>query len=110
MGRSVLKPTLSDFDEGAWREENDRMGEDMATLIEKHGPFARGDTMFATGHHTENRLVWFNFLTATLDDIMRECGIPEEHREQQREEYRGFAEYFLAHYDGPETTLPLLNE
>lgn len=79
------------------------MGEDMAALIAKHGPFARGDTMFGTGHHTDNRLVWFDFLTVTLEDIMRECGIPEDRREQRREEYSEFAEYSLKYYEGPET-------
>lgn len=85
------------------------MGDDMAALIAKNGPFARGDTLFAAGHHTEDRLVWFDFLTVTLDDIMRGCAVPEDLREQQRETYRKFAEYFLSHHDGPETTLPLLS-
>ncbi len=86
------------------------MGREMADLIDRHGPFAPGETRFATGHYAEDRLVWFDLLTVTLDDIMRECGIPEEHRQQQREEYRRFAECFLEHYDGPGKPLPLLNE
>ena len=109
-GRLALNSLESEFGEHDWREESNQMGRDMASLIEKHGPFAQGDTRFATGHHAEERLVCFDLLTVTLDEIMRECGIPDEQREQQREEYRGFAEYFLEHYDGPEKTLPLLNE
>ena len=56
--------------------------------IDANGPFAPGDTLFAVGHYTEDRLVWFDFLTSTLDDIMRECGLPEERREQQGMECR----------------------
>lgn len=85
------------------------MGREMADLIDRHGPFAPGETRFATGHYAEDRLVWFDLLKVTLDDIMRECGIPEEQRDQQREEYRGFAKYFLEHYEGSTRNLPLLN-
>ena len=32
------------------------MGMEMAALVERHRPFAPGDTSIASGHHTEDRL------------------------------------------------------
>lgn len=76
--------------------------------IDINGPFAPGDTLFAVGHYAEDRLVWFDLLTATLDDIMRECGLPENQRDLQRRECYHLARDFLRYYDGPERNLPLL--
>lgn len=96
---------------GELSEEHVRQGlEEYSDHIVKNGSFSSGDTLFATGHYTEDRDVWFDILTVTLDDIMRDCGVPEEWREQRRLRYRRYAEYFLLHYDGPERTVPLLEE
>ena len=93
-----------------WDSDLDRMHEDYLDNMAGNGPFAPGDTLFAVGHHTEDRLVWFDILTVTLDDIMSECGFPEEQREQHSSQHRFFAEYFLRHYEGPEKTVPLLED
>lgn len=106
----MLKPSDIDPDGRVWIEESERIEAEMVAEIEEHGPFTSGETKFATGHYTEDRLVWFDILTVTLDDIMRECAVPEEQREQRRSRYRSYAEEFLQHHDGPETTLPLLEE
>lgn len=81
---------------------------DICAEIHTNGPFAPGNTLFAIGNYTEDRLVWFDFLTVTSDDIMLECGLPEEQRERQISECRQLAEDFLRYHDGPEQTLPLL--
>ena len=91
-------------------EELDRGLEEYSDYITENGALDRGDTLFATGHCTEDRDVWFDILTVTLDDIMRECAVPEEQREQRRLRYSVFAEHFLRYYDGPEQTVPLLEE
>ncbi len=62
------------------------------------------------GHYTEGKDVWFEMLTVTNDDIMRECGLPEEHWEQQRLLNRSYARLLLRFYDGPEKTVPLLED
>ena len=106
----MLKPSDIDQDGRVWIEESERIEAEIVAEIEEHGPFASGETKFATGHYTKDRLVWFDILTVTLDDIMRECAVPEEQREQRRSRYRIYAKEFLQHYDGPEKTLPLLEE
>lgn len=83
---------------------------DFSDHVVANGPFAPGDTLFAIGHFTEDRDVWFDILTANLDDVMRECAFPEDRREQQRERCRFFAGRFLRYHDGPEKTVPLLEE
>ena len=93
-----------------WIEESERIESEMVAEIQEHGSFAPGETRFATGHYTEDRLVWFDILTVTLDDIMRECAVPEDQREQRRLRYHCYAKEFLQHHDGPEKTLPLLEE
>lgn len=110
MTRPMLKPSDIDPDGRAWIEETERIEAEMVAEIDEHGPFVSGETKFATGHFTEDRLVWFDILTVTLDDIMRECAVPEEQREQRRLRYRRYAKEFLQHHDGPEQTLPLLEE
>ena len=113
LGVSMSKPLSppSDLlDEQTRRAEYEQMGREMSSHLDEHGPFVRGDTLFAVGHHTENRWVWFDFLTVTLDDIMRECAIPGEQREERRLRYRRYANDFLRHHTGPEKTLPLLRD
>lgn len=93
----------------AAQERNiEAMAAEICADIDANGPFAPGDPMFAVGHYTEDRLVWFDLLTATLDDVMRDCGFPEDQRELQRRECRYLARDVLRHHDGPERNLPLL--
>ncbi|MDE0231045.1 MAG: hypothetical protein OXN93_02040 [bacterium] len=91
-------------------EEDARLDWEAARYITEKGPFAPGDTMFAIGHYSEDRLVWFDILSATLDDIMRECAFPEDQRARRRLLGRSFAEHFLRFHDVPEGTLPLLQD
>ena len=91
-------------------EEDERLDWDASRDITENGPFASGDTMFAIGHYSEDRLVWFDVLSVTLDDIMRKCAFPENQRATRRLLGRDFAEYFLRFHDGPEGTLPLLQD
>ena len=111
---SMTLPALSlshiDQYDGTWSEELDLMLKAYSNHLVENGSFAPGDTRFAVGHYTEDRDVWFDILTVTLDDIIKECGIPEERREQQKLRHRFYAEYFLRHHDGPEKTVPLLEE
>ena len=113
MGYPVTKPPALEgmyFDGHAWFDEGSEAEYQLAESIAKNGPWASGNTMFATGHHTEDRLVWFDILTVTLDDIMRECAIPEDRRDQHKKEYRSFALCFLQHYEGSQRSVPLLKE
>ena len=90
---------------------DERMGWEMADLIDQDGPYDPHDTTFAVGHYLEDRLVWFDFLTATVDDIMRECAIPPEKRENVKQYNRLSAQRFKKFYRGPlNGPLPLLSE
>ena len=110
MSSPALDTSPADLGDDISEEELDRGLEEYSDSITENGAFAPGDTLFATGHCTEDRDVWFDILTVTLDDIMRECAVPEEQREKRRLRYRMFAEYFLQHYNGPEQTVPLLED
>ena len=99
-----------DTEAQACLEEDARLDWEATLHIAENGPFAPGDTMFAIGHYSEDRLVWFDILSATLDDIMRECAFPEDQRAKRRLLSRSFAEYFLRFQDAPEGTLPLLQD
>ncbi len=90
--------------------EDARLDWEASRYITENGPFAPGDTMFAIGHYSEDRLVWFDIRSTTLDDIMRECAFPEDERPKRRRLGRSYAEYFLRYHDMPEGTLPLLKE
>ena len=75
-----------DADQKAPKADRDEeMGWEMSDLIDRHGPYDPHDTTFAVGHYVEDRLVWFDFLTATVDDIMRECAFPPEEREARQD-------------------------
>ena len=103
----TLPPDLSsDTSEGATLDSAGNYSDHIAD----NGPFTSGDTLFAVGHYTEDRDVWFDILTVTTDDIMRECGIPESERDEQRSLNRCYAELFLRFHDGPERTIPLLED
>lgn len=110
MSRPAARPSSMALSGDMSDEELDRGLEEYSDHITENGALDRGDTLFATGHCTEDRDVWIDILTVTLDDIMRECAVPEEQREQRRLRFRVFAERFLRYYDGPEQTVPLLEE
>lgn len=113
--QAVREPTpaaTSDLsaDEQACLEEDARLDWEAARYITENGPFAPGDTMFAIAHYSEDRLVWFDILSVTLDDIMRECAFPEDQRPKRRMLGRSFAKHFLRFHNAPEGTIPLLQE
>jgi len=110
MTSPALGTSTVDMDYAISEEEIDRGMEEYSDYITENGAFTPGDTLFLVGHYIEDRDVWFDILTVTSDDIMRECAIPEEQREKQRSLSRAFAEHFLQHYDGPERTVPLLED
>jgi len=92
-------------------DRDEEMGWEMADLIDREGPYDPYDTTFAVGHYAEDRLVWFDFLTATLDDIMRECAFPPEERDHVKARHQFSAQRFKEFYRGPlNGPVPLLGE
>ena len=92
-------------------DRDEEMGWEMSDLIDRHGPYDPHDTTFAVGHYVEDRLVWFDFLTATVDDIMRECAFPPEEREHVKALHQFSAQRFKEFYRGPlNGPVPLLGE
>ncbi len=90
---------------------DEEMGWEMSDLIDRHGPYDPHDTTFAVGHYIEDRLVWFDFLTATVDDIMREGAFPLEERERVKALHQFSALRFEEYYRGPlNGPVPLLGE
>ncbi len=92
-----------DRDEELWSE--------MSDLIHRHGLYDPPDTTFAVGHYVEDRLVWFDFLIATVDEIMRECAFPLEEREHVKALHQFSAQRFKEFYRGPlNGPVPLLGK
>ncbi len=93
----------------AFSEEDDRILKAHSEHINQHGPYDPYDSSFFVGHSTEDRLIEFDTLTATIDDIMKQCDIPEEYREELTELHRECTKDFLRYYKGPiEGPIPLL--
>ncbi len=77
--------------------------------IDKEGPRGPYETVFYVPHQQENRLVEFDLLTATVDDIISRCGYSEEERSELAEAHRRMAEHDLRFYRGPlPESIPLL--
>ena len=69
------------------------------------------DAVFWVPHQREPRMVKFNVLTSTIDDIVTQCGYPESERDRLAEQHRRSAEAFLNDYVGPiQGRVPLLGE
>ena len=69
------------------------------------------DAIFWVPHQMEPRVVEFNVLTSTIDDIISKCGYPESERERLQELHRRSAQAFLNDYVGPiKGPVPLLGE
>ncbi len=69
------------------------------------------DAFFWVPHQHEDRLVRFNRLTVTIDEIITRCEYPEKAREQLATLHRQLAEEFLKDYRGPlRGPVPLLEE
>ena len=69
------------------------------------------DAVFWVPHQQEARMVEFNRLTSTIDEIITRCGYPESERERLTEQHRRTAEEFLRAYQGPVNgPIPLIGE
>ena len=69
------------------------------------------DATFWVPHQQEARMVRFNRLTATINDIVTQCHYPESERERLTALHRLLAQEFLRDYRGPRhRPLPLLED
>lgn len=59
------------------------------------------DADFWVPHQKEPRMVKFNRLTSTIDEIVTQCGYHESERERLAEQHRRTAQAFLDAYQGP---------
>ena len=70
--------------------------------IKKNGPYDRYDPTFWVPHQREvGRMVEFNRLTVTIDDIIHQCGYPESERARLTQQHRRTVQEYLKHYQGP---------
>ena len=77
--------------------------------IAREGPRGPIDTVFYVPHQQEDRLVEFDLLTSTVDDIISRCGYSEHERSELAEIHRRMAEHDLRFYRGPlPDRIPLL--
>ncbi len=69
------------------------------------------DASFWVPHQQEPRMVKFNTLTSTIEDIITQCGYPKSERERLARDHRLYAEAFLKDYRGPVNgPIPLIGE
>lgn len=89
------------YDPDPLDEEAERMAEEGS-----RGPH---DTVFYVPHQQEDRLIEFDLLTSTVDDIISRCGYSEHERSELAEVHRRLAEHGLQFYRGPRPErIPLL--
>ena len=93
-------------------EECELMSQSGDHDYESYDDFAEpGDAAFWIPHQREERMVEFNRLTVTIDDIIARCGYPESERDRLAALHRQLAEEFLKDYRGPLIgPVPLLEE
>jgi len=92
--------------------EDQRLLDAQAARIDQRGPYDRHDPTFWVPHQQDRgRMVSFDTLTATVDEIIARCGYPESERERLVRDHRDAAARFLQHYEGPiEGPVPLLGD
>ena len=91
------------------RDEALRSLDAEAALISREGPLGPCDTTYSVPHQHEDRVVEFDLLTVTIDDIIVQCGYPESARVGLAETHRRIAAYRLRYYKGPvNSAVPLL--
>lgn len=79
--------------------------------LEEDGPYDTEDPTFWIPHQTEDRMVAFNELTYTIDDIITQCNFPESARERLTRVHTSATRRYLQYYKGPlPTTVPVLQE
>ena len=92
------------------RDEALRSLDAEAALISREGPLGPYDTTYSVPHQREDRVIEFDLLTVTIDDIITECGYPESARDSLAETHRRVAAHMLSYYRGPVNgTVPLLD-
>ena len=92
------------------REEALRSLDAEAALISREGPLGPYDTTYSVPHQREDRVVEFDLLTVTIDEIIAQCGYPESAREELTETHRRIAAHMLRYYEGPVNgAVPLLD-
>ena len=76
------------------------------------GHYELEDAVFWIPHQQDiGRMVEFNTLTSSIEDIITQCGYPESERARLTAQHRRNAEDFLKRYQGPlEGPVPLLGE
>ena len=91
-------------------DEVQRCLADEAALIDAEGPLGPYDTTYSVPHqHDMDRVVEFDLLTVTIDDIIAQCGYPERARAELTETHRRIAASMLRFYKGPiNGSIPLL--
>ena len=112
-GRDVAGAALTGHSRRSAAHHFDRYDPDPldeeAERIDKEGPRGPYETVFYVPHQQEDRLVEFDLLTATVDDIIARCGYSENERSELTEAHRRMAEHDLRYYRGPRPeSIPLL--
>ncbi len=81
-----------------------------AALWNAEGPLGPHDTSYSIPHQQDiGRVVVFDLLKVTIDDIITHCGYPESASASLTETHRRIAANRLAYYKGPiEDNVPLL--
>ena len=99
---TVERRPLSDEDQRCLAAE--------AALVDREGPLGPYDTTYSVPHqHDVDRVVKFDLLTVTIDDIIAQCGYPESARGRLADIHRRIAAHMLRYYKGPmKDALPLL--
>ena len=92
-------------------DEERRLLDAQAARIEEHAPYDCHDPTFWIPHQQDiGRMVRFNRLTVTIDDIIAQCGYPESERARLAAQHRRTAEEYLKYYRGPVGgSVPLLD-
>ena len=97
--------------------ERARISEDIVSAlvaesdrVDAEGPLGPYDTTYSVPHQQDtDRVVVFDLLTVTIDDIVTQCRYPESARASLAETHRRIAAYRLAFYKGPiRDNIPLL--
>lgn len=105
MKALTVKPkgnSLSEESEGEFATES--------ALVKAEGPLDPYDTSYSVPHQQDQgKVVVFDLLTVTIDDIIAQCGYPESAKDSLTEIHRRIAAHLLAYYKGPiKNPIPLL--
>lgn len=92
-----MSPAPTDLSEDLERE----LAAESA-LVKAEGPLGPHDTSYSVPHQQDHgKVVVFDLLTVTIDDIISQCGYPESARDNLAETHQRIAGQLLAYYKGP---------